>query len=716
MSPNNFAKRPRPPEPPQRRRLRWWPLAGAALATALVATLGAAFAVQRFYLADLPAIPDRAALWSAGRPPGVTFLGPDGEPVAWRGPRHGRRVELAELPGQVPLAFLAAEDKRFYEHGPLDLRGLFRALSVNLRAGHAVEGGSTLSQQLARTLFLKPDKTLKRKIQEAALATRLEAALSKDDLLELYLNRIYFGDGAYGLAAASQRYFGKDPRDLTLGESALLAALPKAPSRLALTNDLPAAWARARLILATMEQTEWATPAEVQAALAAPPKVKTAVAAPEGDMAWALDAAAREAEGLVGADAAPDLVVRITVDPKLQAAAAKAVRSGLGGGTRQAALVALAPDGAIRALIGGRDHAKSPYNRALQARRQPGSAIKPIVWATALERGVSPFDVRVDRAVSIDGWNPKNYGGGYRGAVTVERALQLSLNTVSVRLAAEAGVDRVAALARRFGLTSIPEHPGPSLALGAYEVSLLHLTSAYQVLQSGGERIQPYLVSEITNARGDVLYRRSSTASVSVYPQYQAGEMVRMMEGVIASGTGTRADIGRPAAGKTGTSQDYRDAWFVGFTPDWVCGVWVGHDDNTPMRGVTGGSTPAVIWRSFMSAAHQGLPVRDFDWAPELTPPPTYWYDDPYAEAPDYADGYGPDEHPWDESQPWESPRAETPDRNAGPAFTPGYGRARRPSEGRAYYPDIPDDGYVDDHPAPSGRRSLPTWPPNVPF
>ena len=721
MPPKTFAKPPppTPQRPASALRRPWWPWALGALGALALAVLGAMTAVQQLYLSELPAIPDRAALWSAGRPPGVTFLGPDGKVVAWRGPRHGRRVDLAELPAHVPLAFLAAEDRRFYEHGPIDVRGLARAISVNLRAGHAVEGGSTLSQQLARTLFLKPDKTIRRKIQEAALASRLERMLSKDEILELYLNRIYFGDGAYGLAAASERYFGKDPRDLTLAESALLAALPKAPSRLALTNDLPAAWSRARLILAAMEKTQWASADEIRTASAAPPQIHPAAAAAEGDMAWALDAAAREAEILVGAGAAPDLVVRISVDPAMQAKAAQALRRNLvAAGSRQGALVALGPDGAIRALIGGRDHARSPFNRAIQARRQPGSAFKPIVWAAALERGVNPYDLRVDRAVSIDGWNPKNYGGGYRGEVTVERALQLSLNTVAVRLASEAGVDRVGELARRFGLASIPEHPGPSIALGAYEVSLLQLASAYQVLQSGGARIQPYLVTEITNARGDVLYSRAPTASVSVYPRYQAGQMVRMMEGVITSGTGTRAAIGRPAAGKTGTSQNYRDAWFVGFTPDWVCGVWVGHDDNRPMRGVTGGETPAVIWRSFMTAAHEGLAVRDFDWAEPLAPPPpAEWDYDPYAEESDYADGYGRDEERWSDSLPWEGPRgprAETPDRDAGPLFAPGYGRARRPAEGRDDEPPA-DGGYADETP-PAGRRPLPTWPQSVPF
>ncbi|WP_374576083.1 transglycosylase domain-containing protein [Phenylobacterium sp.] len=720
MPPNSFARRTKPPEPP-RRRLRLWPMLGALLCVALVGAAGFGLAVQRFYVAGLPQIPDRATLWSAGRPPGVTFIGPDGQVLAYRGPRHGRRVELADLPARVPQAFLAAEDKRFYQHGPIDLRGLLRAAAVNLRAGRPVEGASTLSQQLARTLFLKPDKTIKRKIQEAFLAARLEQALSKDEILQLYLNRIYFGDRAYGLAAAADGYFGKDPRDLTLGEAALLAALPKAPTRLSLTKDLPAAWSRARLILTTMAEMNWITPDEARAALAAAPKVRAPAPSSEGDMAWALDAAQKEAEGLVGPGAAPDLVVRLTVDPALQAAAAQALRRNLGAAGRQGALVALAPDGAIRAMIGGVDHGKSPYDRALQARRQPGSSFKPFVWAAALEQGVGPFDVRMDEPIAINGWTPQNYGGGYHGPVTVERALQLSLNTVSVRLAREAGVDHVASLARRFGLSTIPEHPGPSLALGAYEVSLLQLVSAYQVLQNAGSRVQPYLVAEVTNARGDVLYRRAPSAGAPVYSQYQAGQMVRMMQGVITAGTGRRADIGRPAAGKTGTSQDYRDAWFVGFTPDWACGVWVGHDDNRPMRGVTGGSTPATIWRAFMTVAEKGLPVRDFDWAPELTPPPS-WFDDQYAEDP-YAEDPGEtgDDGRWPDGAPWESPQgpgsvtyAEPRGRAVGPLFPPGYGRARAPADIRP--PTPRDDADLAEERAGSESGGRPTWSPSTPF
>ncbi|MFC3077885.1 transglycosylase domain-containing protein [Phenylobacterium terrae] len=612
--------------PRKGRRLR---LAACVVAALAALALGGAMLFQQAFLTDLPPVPDRSGLWGAGRPPGVTFLDKDGRVIAHRGPRHGAPVTLKELPPHVPRAFLAAEDRRFYSHGAVDLRGIARAAKVNLEAGRTVQGGSTLTQQLARTLFLAPDKTLRRKVQEAALAMKLERMMSKDEVLELYLNRIYFGDRAYGLTAAARTYFAKPPSELTLAEAAMLAALPKAPTRLALTNDRDAAWARAKVILAEMEELGWAHPQAVAAAAAAPPAVVHTPEPGEGDMAWVLDAAALQAETLVGTRS-PDLVVRLTVDPKLQTEAARIVRQAIAGegrrrGAGQAALVALAPDGSIRAMVGGVDHAQSPFNRAWQARRQPGSAFKPLVWAAALERGVHPYELRADAPVSIGGWSPQNFGGGYSGAVSVSEALRRSINTVSVRLAREAGVERVAELSHRFGLAAIPERPGPSIALGAYEVSLLELTSAYQVFQNGGLQRPPHLIASIANARGDVLYARTPTAGAPAYNETQAAQMVRMMQGVIGSGTGRRAAFGRIAAGKTGTSQDHRDAWFVGFTPDWAVGVWVGNDDNRPMRRVVGGELPAVVWRRFMIAAHAGLPARGFDWMPQAAPPPRDW-------------------------------------------------------------------------------------------
>jgi len=620
---------PAAPNPRRRVNLRRanWPVALATLALIANLALAGFVALDLAFLRDLPAMPSRDQLWATGRPAGATFIGPDGKVVAYRGPRHGQPVRLADLPAHVPLAFLAIEDRRFYQHGPVDLRAVMRAAWANQKAGHVVEGGSTLSQQLARTLFLAPDKTLRRKVQETILAARLERMLSKDELLELYLNRIYFGDRAYGISAAAQTYFGKPAADLTLSEAALLAALPRAPSKLAPSGDPTAAWTRAQEVLKRLADMEWVDPAAARAAAAGPPPaVVKAAASGEGDMGWALDAAQAQALALVGGDI-PDLVIHLTVDPAAQARAATILRAAVAGegrarGVSQGALVALAPDGAIRAMVGGVDRAEDRFNRVIQARRQPGSAIKPIVWAAALEHGVRPLDLRLDGPVRIGAWRPQNYGGGYRGEVSVATALQLSLNTVSVRLARESGFDAVGAVARRFGLVRTPAHPLPSLALGAYEVTPLELAAAYQVLQTGGGQSRPYLISQITDARGRVLYQRADSAPVPVYPVFESAQMVRMMEGVITAGTARGAGFGRPAAGKTGTSQDHRDAWFVGFTPDWLCAVWVGNDDNRPMSKVTGGQIPAAVWRRFMVEAHRGLPVRDFDWFPAVLPPP----------------------------------------------------------------------------------------------
>jgi penicillin-binding protein 1A len=595
-------------------------LAAAIVVALLLVGAGIAALAAKAFVDSTPPLPDKSALLVANQAPGMTFEDHDGKVIANRGPRHGHLVTLTELPVYVPRAFLAAEDRRFYKHGPVDVQGIARALRANLKAGHTVQGGSTLTQQLAKTLFLSPNQTLKRKLQEAVIAWRMEQAMSKDEVLELYLNRIFFGDNAYGIDAASQTYFGKPASRLTLQEAALLAALPKAPTRLALTNDMDAALARSRIVLANMKAEGWISAADEQAALAAPPKL--APEAPsEGDFGYVLDMAAAQAVQLAGAQA-PDLIVRLSVDPKLQATAQGLVRQtiadeGRRGGFHQGSLVLLAPDGAIRALVGGADHHLSAFNRAVQAQRQPGSSFKPFIYAAALEGGVKPTDTRQDAPLRVGDWTPSNYGGGYRGAVTLAQALALSINTVAVRLAGEVGGEKIGEIAHRFGLKDIPDNPNLSVALGAYEVNLLELTSAFQVFQQGGQRNEPYLIEQIRTGRGDVLYAHAASAGVSVYDAGDAGEMVRMMEGVVTHGTGMRAAFGRPAAGKTGTSQNWRDAWFVGFTPDWICGVWVGNDDGASMYKVTGGEVPASIWRRMMIAAHGDSPPRDFILPPE---------------------------------------------------------------------------------------------------
>ena len=573
--------------------------------------------VWRLAFAELPPIPDKAALWSLNRPPGATFLDHNGALIGQRGPRHGPPVALKAMPAYLPQAFLAAEDRRFYQHGGVDPLSILRALKADLAARHVVQGGSTITQQVARNIFLSPEQSLRRKLQEAALAMRIESMMSKDEVLELYLNRVYFGGGAYGVEAAAQTYFGKPAARLSLAEAALLAALPKAPTRLDPANDLAAAIARSRHVLAVMRQEGWIRPADEAFALAHPPALAEEASA-EGDFGYVLDLAAKEAKTLLKTPP-PDLVVRLAVDPRLQSEAAKAVRAGVGQfaprGATEAALVALAPDGGVRALVGGLDHRDSPFDRATQARRQPGSTFKAFVYAAALEAGLAPDDVRPDAPVKIGDYAPTNDDGLFIGNVTLAEAFARSLNTVAVRLTHEIGVERVAELSRRFGLKDIPAHPDLPIALGAYEVTLLDLVSAYQVFQHGGGRTQPYLIESISNARGDLLYRRNPRPAEAVYDERRAATMVQMLRGVIEApfGTGRRAQLDRPAVGKTGTSQNFRDAWFVGFTPDWICGVWMGDDRGRPMRRVFGGEGPASIWRQFMLAAHQGLAPREFE-------------------------------------------------------------------------------------------------------
>jgi penicillin-binding protein 1A len=633
-------RRPEPEEPfradlkhakAKRGRWIWWTLAVVVLLTLITAASGAGYVWWK-YLRDTPALPSREALFAVNRAPGIRFEDRNGQVIASRGPRYGQRITLGAVPNYLPLAFLAAEDKRFYKHGAIDPYGIARAAWVNHRAGRTVQGASTLSQQLAKGLFLTPDRTVKRKLQEMLMAHRLEQILSKDEVLELYLNRVFFGANTFGVDGASRTYFGKPASQLTLSEAALLASLPKAPSRLALTRDMTSALARSRLVLANMRKEGWITEEQESRALDDTPRLSPMAVADEGDYGWVLDYATSEAVRIAGQNA-PDLVVRLTIDPRLQHVGVETVRQAIsvGGehaGARQAALLSLSADGAVRAMVGGTDYIESPFNRAVQARRQPGSTFKPFVYAAALEKGVLPTDIRVDGPVQFGDWKPENYGGGYRGPMTVQDALVNSVNTIAVKLAQESGGPAIGDLVRRFGITSLPSNPDLSAALGAYEVNLLQLTSGFQVFQQGGVRIQPYVIESIATQDGRPIFAHTVPPTpVSVYDIGKASMMVKMMKRVVEVGTARRAAFGRPAAGKTGTSQNWRDAWFVGFTPDYVTGVWVGNDDDKPMNQVVGGDIPASIWRRYMLAAHQGLAVRDFPWllpdaAPLSTPDP----------------------------------------------------------------------------------------------
>ncbi|AAK25239.1 multimodular transpeptidase-transglycosylase PbpC [Caulobacter vibrioides] len=646
---SDAATPPPPPEPPpeepfradlkhaaaKKKARKWGWVWGTLLVGFLLAVLsvaGGGAYVWFKYLKDTPALPSREALFAVNRAPGIRFEDRNGQVIATRGPRYGQRITLGTVPNYVPMAFLAAEDRRFYQHGAIDVQGIARAAWINWRAGKTRQGASTLTQQLAKGLFLTPDRVVKRKLQEMLLAYKLEQILTKDEILELYLNRIYFGAGTYGIDGASQTYFGKPASQLTLSEAALLASLPKAPSRLALTRDMERALARSRLILANMRKEGWITPEQESRALDDTPRLSPMALQDEGDYGWVLDYATAEAVKIAGQNA-PDLVVRLTIDPLLQSEGAEVVRQTMAtettrSGASQAALLSLSADGAIRAMVGGTDYSESPFNRAVQAKRQPGSTFKPFVYAAAVEKGVLPTDMRVDEPVKFGTWEPENYSGGYRGPMTVEDALVTSINTVAVKLGQEVGGPAIGDLVRRFGITSLPPSPDLSVALGSYEVNLLQITSGFQVFQQGGLRIEPYVIESITTQGGQQIFQHQPPQGERrVYDVAHASMMVKMMKKVVTQGTAQRAAFGRPVAGKTGTSQNWRDAWFVGFTPDYVTGVWVGNDDEKPMNKVVGGDIPASIWRRFMMTAHQTLAVRDFEWllpdpAPQSEPDP----------------------------------------------------------------------------------------------
>ena len=539
----------------------------------------------------------------------VTVLDDEGREIGSRGGSTSPVVPLAELPPYLVKAFVATEDRRFYSHWGIDPRGILRAAWVNLRSGSVVEGGSTITQQLAKNLYLDSDRTLWRKAQEAVIAIWLEANYSKDEILTLYLNRVYMGAGNYGVDAAAHYYFGKSARDVSLSEAALLAGLPKAPSRFAPTNDLALAQARANQVLDRLVDTGALTTDEAAAARRNPAHVaeRDMRDGPQYFVDWIVSDVEARFPGATGR-----LTVRTTLNPERQAAAEDAMRAVFKSGDKrhigQGALVALAPNGAVLAMVGGRSYLESQFNRATQAERQPGSAFKPVVYLTALENGFTPYTELDDTPVSLGDWSPRNSNDKFVGTVTLTEALARSINTIAVKLADRIGVKAIAATAAKLGITS-PIQDNLSIALGSSEVTLLELTSAYSTFATGGQHWQPYGIVEIASADGETLYK-GEPASVAVTDPGNAEAMTFMLRHVITEGTGVRADLGaRVAAGKTGTSQDNRDAWFIGYTANEIAGVWFGNDDNAPMKGVAGGNSAAVAWRSYMLASQSHVPL-----------------------------------------------------------------------------------------------------------
>lgn len=578
-----------------------------------------------YYAYDMP---DISQVAQPERRPAITLVAEDGTVFKRYGDLYGQRVTLKDVPPNLVNAILAIEDRRFYSHFGVDVFGLLRAFVTNLRAGHVVQGGSTITQQLAKNLFLTPQRTTRRKVQEMLLALWLERTYSKDQILSAYLNRVYLGSGAYGVDAAADVYFGKPVSNLNLRECAIIAGLLRAPSRYAPTNDPEQAMQRAKTVLRAMVEADYISESELAAAVADIPTPRRKPGA-GGDGHYYADWIVDQVMAILENDP-QDVTVFTTIDLKLQREAEKNVESilaaeGKNKRVEEAALVSMSHDGAVRAMVGGRDYGESQFNRATQAMRQPGSSFKPVVYLTALLQGMSPEETFEDAPIKIGKWSPENYDNQYRGTITARQALAESVNTVAVRLMQRVGVPSVINTARDLGVTS-PMDSDLSLALGTNVVTPLEMTSVYAALATGGRAVMPYGIKEIRSRDGKVLYKREDVNLPSTVDAQAVGTLVDMMGGVISYGTGRRADIGRPVAGKTGTSSDYRDAWFLGFTGNYITGVWMGNDDNKPMKKVTGGSLPAQLWHDFMIQAERDKPVASLigGGAPQGQPVETF--------------------------------------------------------------------------------------------
>ncbi|GLK79667.1 transglycosylase domain-containing protein [Methylopila turkensis] len=590
-------------------------------------TLGAAGATLVLALAT-PAFRETGPDWLNRADLSVTFLDRHGVEIGKRGVMQNDGIPLRDYPDHLIKAALATEDRRFYQHFGIDVAGTARAIVQNARANGVVQGGSSITQQLAKNIFLSNERTIERKINEAFLALWLEHHLTKDEILKLYLDRAYMGGGAFGVDAAAHFYFGKSARDITLAESAMLAGLFKAPTKYAPHINLAAARARASTVLDNLVDAGFMTEGQVQPArfLPATPKPTAVVSSPDYYLDWAYgEVRALAGQGAFGGKRV--LQVRTSLDPALQRHAEASVEQMLrqyGDQYRvdQAAAVIMEPEGAVRAMVGGRDYGVSQFNRAVDALRQPGSSFKTYVYAAAFASGkYTPEKVVTDAAICIGNWCPRNYGRRFAGRMPLITAFAKSINTIPVRLALDVGQKNVIEIAKRMGIRSKLD-VGRAFALGVEEITLLDHTSAYGTLANGGRRTPPYAAIEVTDSKGGVLWRhdRDTPQPQQVLGPHVVAGMNRMMLAVTEAGTGGRARLdGYQVGGKTGTSQSYRDAWFVGFTGSLVGGVWFGNDDFTTTREMTGGSLPAMTWRDIMAFAHQGLAPRPIPGVPMPT-------------------------------------------------------------------------------------------------
>ena len=571
-----------------------------------------------FYAHDLPDVDKSLA---NTRRPTITLLARDDSHLLTIGDFHGHPVSLNELPPVLIQAVLATEDRRFYSHLGLDLFGLARAALANLKAGRIVQGGSTLTQQLAKNLFLSPERTLKRKVQELILSLWLEQKFSKDQILTIYLNRVYLGSGTYGVDAASRRYFKKPARSLNIYESAMLAGLLKAPSRYNPVNNFRLAKKRTLQVLSNMRDTGILSKfdrKDLNKGLAG-----VSPENPSKKSRYFTDWILSQLSSYVSPGNA-DIIVTTTLDTNMQLGGetviSKALKSGAGLNLSQAALIAMTPTGAVRTMIGGGDYVFSQYNRATQAKRQPGSAFKPIVFLAGLENGLRPSSTFMDQPITIENWSPRNFTRKFQGKVSMADALSKSINTVAVNISERVGRNNVIATARRLGVTA-ELLSAPSIALGVNGVSLIELTASYGAFASGGFGVWPYGIEKVKDSEGRILYRRQGSGPGRVLKANFAGEMNSMLKYSIEQGTGKAANFNRPVAGKTGTSQNNRDAWFIGYSADLVAGLWMGNDNQARMKSVTGGGLPAITWRKFMIAAHNGIPFKPLPGTSKLVLP-----------------------------------------------------------------------------------------------
>jgi penicillin-binding protein 1A len=599
-----------PPEP--RGRPRRGPSLGFSLfvLTPIYLTVTASLAMAGAFVYYTATIPDPAAMRHKQRAPVVRILARDGALLAERG-GAAPFVPVDLLPRHLIDAVLATEDRRFFRHRGVDPSGLGRAILANVRARRMVQGGSTITQQLAKNVFLTSERTLARKLQELVLALWLEMRLGKPEILELYLNRVYFGGGAYGVEAAAQRFFGKSAKDVSLAEATVLAGLLKAPSRYSPAWNPTLARERGAEVLASMVEAGFASPIDRELnAVAELRFAEPQVMRGETGVEYAVDAALERLPALVAGDER-EVIVETSIDGALQRRAQQLVHDliaveGRSVEASQAALVLMDLDGGIVGLVGGRSWGESQFNRALKARRQPGSSFKPFVYLAALESGLTPDSVVQDLPILGKGWSPGNDDGRFRGPVTLREGLSRSINTVAVRLHMKIGARKTAEAARRLGIRS-DLRPDATLALGTSEVTLTELAGAYGALASGGRLIEPHIVKRVRTGSGRVLYERPKEDGRMVVAAEHVGALNDMLNASLISGTGKRAAIPlHPACGKTGTTQEFRDAWFVGYTAHFIGGVWVGNDDRRPMHRVMGGSLPARLWHDIMRIAHEG--------------------------------------------------------------------------------------------------------------